>query len=1123
VEVKSTAGHTEGPPEDLAVRAGTSSATDILALDIVPFEHYALGEEHARGGLGRIVRALDRRLDRQVAVKEILGGGQQAARRFVREARLTARLQHPSIVPVHEAGRWPTGEPFYAMKLVAGRSLKEIIDERASLDERLALLPNVLAVAEAIAYAHAQRVIHRDLKPSNVLVGEFGETVVVDWGLAKDLAETAEEPELAAGPYRTASDASLTVVGHVIGTPAYMPPEQARGEVVDERADVYALGALLYHVLAGRPPYEGTDSAAILSAVLGGVPEPLARRQPGVPRDLATIVAKAMARDPAARYPSARELADDLRRFQTGQLVTARAYSRISLLTRWMRRHAAPVAVGLVALVVLAVTGVLSVRRILREKGIADAQRNVAEARADELVLTHARSWLDRDPTTALAWLKSYPATAEHQAEARDIARDAASRGVARHVLRGHHDLVENAGFSPDGTRFVTAGLDGVANVWDVASGRLAQVVGVSQRAAAMFSFSSDSRWLAVTTSGPEITVTDLHGTTRVLAGHEDSAGRTVFQPGSHVLFSNGYDGTIRRWDLDEAAPAGTIIGRDSRLVALQVSSDGKTLAGFNHQGLVACWDVATGTRRTLPGAAGQSNAIQLAPDGRSLAVGGADGSVRLWNLDDDQVRNFTGHTADVFALAFAPDGRHLASVGKDRTVRVWDVATGEATVLLGHQDVIHAVAYAPGGRLLATASTDRSVRLWEVASGYSQELLGHTGAVHLLAFTHDGRTLASVADDGTARLWTVDAEGDDVQRGSGHYVAHAVFARDGQKVALADSSGEVWLWDLAARTRRSFTGHETTVNRTLFTPDGRELISSSFDHTVRRWDLATGVGHVISQHDAITWMIVLSPDGRELAIGDDRGIVRTIELATGRTRDLTGHQAGVYGLAYAPDGASLASASVDHTVRLWDLASGRSRLMTTFDDIACCVAFSPDGTWLASSGNDGTVRLTRVRGEGGGADVVGATRVLRGHQGRVRSIAFSPDGRWLASGGEDKDVRVWDVASGAVRVWRGHEGLVRRVGFSPAGDLLASCADDRTVRLWDLATGESAILRGHHDHVLTCTFSPDGARLVSTSEDGTARLWRAAGPTRMEHLRAWLDAATSEEPAETRAATPHS
>ena len=328
------------------------------AADVAPTQppvhanaRYALDREIARGGMGRVFEGRDLRLQRTVAIKMLRAQGPSQASinaslaaRFEREVKLAARLQHPGIVPVYDAGFWPSGEPFLVMKLVLGQSLARVIRDADSPADRLALLPHVLAAAEAIAYAHDQGIVHRDLKPSNILVGAFGETVVVDWGLAKDLrAGAAAEPDSDGHSTAPAFDGD-TAAGAVVGTPSFMPPEQAAGHPVDPRADVYALGAILYYVLAGTSPQPA--SAAPPAAARGAIarPVPLADLEPGLPQDLLAIVTKALTADAAGRYPSAFELADDLKRFAGGQLVVARDYSPGAHVMRFVARH--PVAVG---------------------------------------------------------------------------------------------------------------------------------------------------------------------------------------------------------------------------------------------------------------------------------------------------------------------------------------------------------------------------------------------------------------------------------------------------------------------------------------------------------------------------------------------------------------------------------------------------------------------------------------------------------------------------------------------------------------------------------------------------------------------------------------------------------
>jgi serine/threonine protein kinase len=305
-----------------------------------PADRYVMEREIAQGGMGRVFVGHDRRLGREVAVKVLLDGDPIAARRFEREARVAARLQHPGIVTVYDAGFWPTGEPYLVMKHVLGQSLDRVITDAESLDDRLALLPHLIAVADALAYAHDQGIVHRDLKPSNVVVGAFGETVVIDWGLAKDLrAGEADEPR----PDRAPAASDLTVDGAVLGTPDYMAPEQAAGGPVDVRADVYALGAMLYQSLTGTPPERQRAPAAALLAL-----------EPRAPADLVAIAAKALASDPQQRYPSAFDLAEDLKRFQTGQLVAAHRYSVAARVRRFAVRHPAVTLAGLVAVVAVA-------------------------------------------------------------------------------------------------------------------------------------------------------------------------------------------------------------------------------------------------------------------------------------------------------------------------------------------------------------------------------------------------------------------------------------------------------------------------------------------------------------------------------------------------------------------------------------------------------------------------------------------------------------------------------------------------------------------------------------------------------------------------------------------------
>jgi eukaryotic-like serine/threonine-protein kinase len=338
-----------------------------MAPQLRDHDRYDILGEHGRGGLGRVSRAHDRELGRDIAIKELISRGHVGEVRFLREALITARLEHPGIVPVYEAGRWPDGTPFYAMKLVSGRPLRDLIAERKTVDDRIGLLHHVIAVADAIAYAHGRSIIHRDLKPANVIVGEFGETVVIDWGLAKDLS-AAEDPAVGGAPFRAHRDDGLTSAGTVLGTPAYMAPEQARGEPVDQRADVFAIGAMLWELcLLQKPPPSSS-----------GQPRRLLRTS-GIDPDLITIIEKALDPDPACRYPDAGALAADLKAFKAGARIAARRYSLWGTLAHWIRRHRA-VAVAIAVMTSVSLSGIaLHVRTVTIERDRAELARAAAD------------------------------------------------------------------------------------------------------------------------------------------------------------------------------------------------------------------------------------------------------------------------------------------------------------------------------------------------------------------------------------------------------------------------------------------------------------------------------------------------------------------------------------------------------------------------------------------------------------------------------------------------------------------------------------------------------------------------------------------------------------------------
>jgi hypothetical protein len=395
-------------------------------------DRFEEGQELGRGGMGRVFEARDLALDRAVAIKQSLTDDLAMLARFEREALITARLQHPGIVPVLDAGRDAEGRPYYVMRKIEGRPLATVVAEARDATARLALLPNMLAAVDAIAYAHARGVLHRDLKPWNILLGPFGETFVIDWGLARDLAAVDT-----IGGATISGDDGLTRVGSAMGTPGFMAPEQARGDAIDQRADVYALGATLVHLLAGTQPFAGVDPTVAIETVARDE-IPRVEFPDEVMPELRTIALKAMAAKRDDRYADAGALASDLRRFLAGQLVAAHVYTTRERLARWLRKHRLVVAIASLAVIALAAISTYAIRNVIVARDDARAAQQRADDRADEMLVARADALATTDPAFAIALLKQLPAESRVWPRARNVVETAVAHGVGRGLRVAH-------------------------------------------------------------------------------------------------------------------------------------------------------------------------------------------------------------------------------------------------------------------------------------------------------------------------------------------------------------------------------------------------------------------------------------------------------------------------------------------------------------------------------------------------------------------------------------------------------------------------------------------------------------------------------------------------------------
>jgi hypothetical protein len=702
-----------------------------------PRQRFAIGDELGRGGMGRVIAATDVALLRPVAIKQILRGGSDDHARFEREVRITARLEHPSIVPIHDVGRDDRGEPYYVMRRIAGEPLGDRIAATPELGARLALLPNVLAVIEAAAFAHARGIIHRDIKPWNILLGDYGETLLIDWGLARALDEP-DPPAIARATEPRTSRA--------YGTPGFMAPEQARGEVVDARADVYALGATLCYLLTRTTPVGDARG-------LPGSGAALDRIGRAVPGELVAIVTRALAAAPGDRYRDAGELAADLRRFLTGQLVAAHRYTAWERAARWVRRHRIAVTAAAIALVAIAGASALAIVNVVQERDRADAASRVALERGDQMLVDRASVLAERDPTRAVALLATLPLTSSHTPRARDVAAVAAAGGIARGMI-AHRGATRAIELAPDGRRLLSTGDDGAIRIHDLA-------LGTSRTAVAAGTEGGYATW---TDAGATITfsvagglrIVDVAtGAARTLA--EDVAIGALWPAADHHV--RYVDRRARR--LVEQATGGgapVVIAEDvtaavGRGRAAIVDGDAalRAIDGARTQVLVRHEAARAATNLAISADGQQVSAVVAA---RSESSGqapprGIDGDVVAWRTatGDELGRWSVGRVHAVFRGPSC----WFASVRNGAGIVYALCGSRPVEVLRGDWE---AVWSAPAAQGVALAATDGSLALLDETGLHV--VAHHKLGTLAIAGTAGAPYVAAAASDGTIAWWDI-------------------------------------------------------------------------------------------------------------------------------------------------------------------------------------------------------------------------------------------------------------------------------------------------------------------------------------------------------------------------------